>query len=283
MATDSPFENAAMPHAGRLLRQWRGFRRLSQLDLALESGTSMRHLSCIETGKAQPGRALLQRLAEALDMPLRERNAMMLAAGYAPIYRESPLAAPEMAVIDQAISLILAQQEPFPGFAIDRLWNVVAANAATGRLLRAVKPGGPRHGDIVRQVFDGEDMRPCIANWSEVAGDLIAHLHHAIARNPADLALQALLREALAMAGEAPPPPRHESGAPLPVLTTIFIGPEGPLRFFSTITSFGTSWDITAEEIRIECMHPLDDATREYCARARAKDPTEPSVEGDTR
>ncbi len=250
---------------GHLLREWRAARRLSQLDLALDSEISARHLSYIETGKAQPSRDLLHQVAEALDMPLRERNAMMLAAGYAPIYRESDLSDPEMRLVASAIDFMLAQQEPFPAFVIDRCWNVRSANASMRRLLDSVKPGGPIHANIVRQVFDPEDMRPYVANWEDVARDLIRHLHHSINRNPADGRLRALLDEAMAYPGVPTDWRRREFRAPVPVITTIFRGPSGDLGFLSSVTEFGTSFDITAEETRIECMHPLDEPTRAHC------------------
>ena len=140
------------------------------------------------------------------------------------------------------------------------------------RLLGSIKTGGPRHGNILRQVFDPGDMRPHIGNWDEVAGDLIRHLHEACARNPVDHALHALLDEVLAFPEVPSGWRRREARAPLPVITTVFIGPTGPLSFFSTLTGFGTSWDITAEETRIECMHPVDEAARAYCRALAERD-----------
>jgi len=249
-----------------MLREWRAARGISQLDLALLSDVSARHLSYVETGRSQPSRALLEQLADALDMPLRERNALMLAAGYAPVYRETKLDAPELTLVRRAIDAILAQQSPYPAFVVDRTWNVLLANEGMGRLLTSLKPEGPRHANIVRQVFDPEDIRPLIVNWDEVAGDLVRHLHHEIARSPSDRTARDLLAEALAYPGI---PARWERrdvhAAPLPVITTVFKGPRHPLGFFSTLTSFATSWDVTTQETRIECMHPLDEPTRRYC------------------
>src|SRR5687768_2705290 len=115
---------------GLLLREWRAARRLSQLDLALDAGVSTRHLSCVETGKSQPSRDTLARLADALDMPLRERNALLVAAGFAPKYPETALATPAMAQIRRAIECVLAQQEPYPAFVLNRRWDVLLANQA---------------------------------------------------------------------------------------------------------------------------------------------------------
>lgn len=258
------------PHAatplGQMLREWRAARRISQFDLALDSRISARHLSYVENGKAHPSRELLGQIADALDMPLRERNALLLAAGYAPSFRESALTAPEMAVVARAIEMILAQQEPFPAFVVDRHWNVLMANGAMARLLHSLKPGGPKHANILHQVFDPDDLRPCIANWDTVAADLIRHLHDAIARAPSDRTARTLLDEVLRYPDTPASWRRREVGAtPLPVITTVFAGPHGPLGFFSTLTTFGTSWDVTAEETRIECMHPLDERTRAHC------------------
>lgn len=258
---------AASP-VGALLREWRAARRMSQLDLALTSGVSSRHLSCVETGRASASRDVLGQLARALDMPLRDQNALLLAAGYAPRYREGGLDAPELALIQKAIAVTLAQQEPFPAFVVDRYWNVLQTNAALIAVLGGLRPGGAKHGNIVRQVFDPDDMRPYVENWDEVAGDLLRHLHRAAIHAPHDRALRDLLDEAL---GYGPPPagyaPQHASAA-FPVLTTTFRIGDLRLRFFSTLTRFGTASEVAVEEACIECMHPVDEATRAYCERA---------------
>ena len=257
---------AASP-VGALLREWRSARRMSQLDLALTSGVSSRHLSCVETGRASASRDVLGQLAEALEMPLRERNALLLAAGYAPRYREASLDAPELALIQKAIEVTLAQQEPFPAFVIDRYWNVLQTNGALMAVLGGLRPGGPKHGNIVRQVFDPDDMRPYLDNWDEVAGDLLRHLHRATLHAPHDRRLRELLDEALSY---GPPPadyaPQHAAAA-FPVITTTFRAGDLRLRFFSTLTRFGTASEVAVEEVCIECMHPVDEATRAYCER----------------
>lgn len=170
-AARKPAPSSAASRVGDLLREWRAARRMSQLDLALEANVSSRHLSWVETGKSQPGRDLVDQLADALEMPLRERNALLIAAGYAPKYRETALADPEMALLRKAVEFIIRQQEPFPAFVIDRHWDVLMVNPAMERVFGALKPGGPTHGNILRQVFDPADMRPLLANWEEVAGD----------------------------------------------------------------------------------------------------------------
>lgn len=265
--------NAANPrstvpaHVGLLLREWRSARRLSQLDLALAAEVSTRHLSCVETGKAQPSRELLMQLADALDMPLRERNALLVAAGYAARYPETALATPQLERVRRAIEFILQQQEPYPAFVLNRRWDVLMANAAAQRVNRFVMRGrDSAHDNLVRQIFDPHDLRPAVANWEEVAGDLIRHLHDAVAAAPSDGAVRALLDEALAYPGV---PSRWRTreldAAPLPLLTTVLRRDEHELRFFSTITAFATSRDITLDELHIECCFPVDEATAELC------------------
>jgi transcriptional regulator with XRE-family HTH domain len=250
---------------GPLLREWRSARRLSQLDLALDVGVSARHLSCVETGKARPSREMVARLADALEMPLRERNALLLAAGYAPRYRESPLAS--LAPVARAIDLILRQQEPFPAFVVDRLWNIHRANAAAERVNRFVLGGAASaHANMVRQIFDPADLRRAVANWDEVARELIHHLHAVVAATPHDLEGQALLREALSYP-DVPARWRHRDldAPPSPLLTTVLRRGDHAFRFFSTITSFAMPHDVTLDELRIECCFPEDEATERMC------------------
>jgi len=252
---------------GALLREWRAARRSSQLDLALSAGISARHLSCIETGKAQPGRDLLARLADALEMPLRERNALLLAAGYAPTFPESALGTPKLARIDQAIDAILAQQEPYPAFLINRHWDVLRANSAADRVNRFVLGGrSSAHSNILRQFFDPDDLRAAIANWEEVAGELIRHLHDRMAAASNDGVARALLDEMLSYPGvPARWRLRNLSAVPSPLLTTDLRHGDTTLRFFSTITTFAMPRDITLDELHIECCFPVDDDTAGFC------------------
>jgi transcriptional regulator with XRE-family HTH domain len=252
---------------GVVLREWRTVRRLSQLDLALAAEVSTRHLSCVETGKAQPSREMLARLADALDMPLRERNALLVAAGFAPRYPETALSTPELERVRRAIEFILRQQEPYPAFVVNRRWDVLMANDAAARVNRFVLRGRDSiHGNMIRQLFDPADLRPAVANWEEVAGDLIRHLHDAVAAAPSDQAARALLDEALAFPGVPSRWRRREiDNAPLPLLTTVLRRDEHELRFFSTITTFATSRDVTLDELHIECCFPVDEATAALC------------------
>jgi transcriptional regulator with XRE-family HTH domain len=245
---------------------------MSQLDLALEAEVSARHLSCVETGKAQPSREMVTRLADTLAMPLRERNTLLLAAGYAPEYPETTLDAPELAQVRRAINFILEHQEPYPAFVLNRSWDVLQANRAAARVADYLI-GGSAHANMVRQFFDPDDLRSVVGNWEEVAGDLIRHLHDAAAAAPSDAKTRALLEEALRYPGVPPRwRARELSAPPPPVLTVEFRKGDQELRFFSTIATFGTSRDVTIDELRIECAFPADDATAARCRALSADD-----------
>lgn len=260
---------------GVLLREWRAARRLSQASLAEAADLSNRHLSCIETGKALPSRDALQRIADALEMPLRERNALLIAAGYAPAYRETALDRPELAQVRRAVECVLAQQEPYPAFVMNRRWDIVSANRAAQRVNAFVMEGrASRHDNMIRQFFDPQDLRAAVANWEEVAGELLRHLQNLVAAVPTDLAARALLDEAL----NYPDVPTHwrrrdVAATPSPMLGTVLRRGDTQLRFFSTITTFGTPWDITLDELHIESCFPADRETESHCAKLAAADP----------
>jgi transcriptional regulator with XRE-family HTH domain len=259
---------------GVLLREWRAAKRLSQLDLALEAGVSARHLSCVETGKAQPSRDMIALLADALAMPLRERNALLVAAGYAPHYAETGLDAAALRQVRVAIDCILGHQEPFPAFLLNRRWDVLQTNRAAVRV-NDFLGAGRRHANMVRRFLDPDDLRRFVVNWEEIAGDLIRHLHEAIAAAPSDAGARALLEEALGYPGVPAHWRTRDVGAPPPpLLTVVFRKADRELRFFSTITTFATPRDVTVDEIRIECAFPADESTAELC-RLLARDDVE--------
>jgi transcriptional regulator with XRE-family HTH domain len=253
-----------------LLRRWRSVRRLSQLDLALDAEISTRHLSCVETGRAQPSREMVIRLAETLQVPLRERNALLLAAGYAPFYRQTSLDTSEMDVARSAVELLLRQQEPFPALVVDRYWNVIRTNSATERLL-ALFPGcasiTPRNG--IRLIFHPKGLRPFIENWESLAARLVQRVHREVVANPSDAAMKNFLEELLSYPDV---PSRWRmldlNANPSPFLTIDYRRQGGTLRLFSTITTFGTPQDIALQELRIECFFPADEATRSFFSRA---------------
>ncbi|HLZ52184.1 MAG TPA: helix-turn-helix transcriptional regulator [Candidatus Acidoferrum sp.] len=247
-----------------MLSRWRAVRRVSQLALALDADISTRHLSCVETGRAQPSREMVLRLAEALQVPLRERNALFLAAGYAPFYRHTGLEAPEMEAARQAVDVLLRQQEPFPGIVVDRYWNTLRMNSSTKRFL-AFFPGcdsvKPRNG--IRLVFHPKGLRRFIENWESVAARLIQRVHREVASNPPDETMKSFLEELLSYPDV---PPRWRwldfDDTPPPFLTINYRWNNSTLRLFSTITTFGTAQDIALQELRIESFFPADEPTR---------------------
>ncbi|HMB91479.1 MAG TPA: helix-turn-helix transcriptional regulator [Rhodothermales bacterium] len=260
-----------MARVGVLLREWRAAQRMSQLDLALEADVSARHISRVETGKAQPSRDMVARLADTFGMPLRERNALLLAAGYAPEYPETDLGAPELAPVRRAIELILGHQEPYPAFVLNRHWDVLLTNRAAARMADFLQ-GGRGHTNMLRQFFDPNDLRAVVVNWEEVARDLLRHLHDVVAAVPSDAEARALLDEVLRYSGVPSQwRTRELSAPPPPVLTVTFRKGDQELSFFSTFTTFGTSRDVTIDELRIECAFPMDDTTATLC-QALARD-----------
>lgn len=262
------------PAVGVLLREWRGARRMSQLDLAHESDVSARHLGFIETGKARASREVIGRLADALALPLREHNALLLAGGHAPHFGERALASRGMAHLSQAIELILRHQEPYPAFVISRHFDVLAANDAAARINGFLMEGRQSpHSNLLHQVFDPQDFRAVIANWPEVAAKFIRQLQDELVATPSDPRGRQLLEEVLNYP-DVPAAWRHRDLGfePEPVMTMVFNSRAGPLRFFETITTFAAPRDVTLDELRIDCAFPADDHTASVCARLAAGD-----------
>lgn len=247
---------------GTLLRDWRTSRSLSQLDLALDAGISARHLSYVETGRSQPSREMIARLAEALQIPLRDRNPLLLAAGFAPLYPETSLAAPELAQVHRAVQYILRQQDPFPALVHDRHWNVKMMNSGCELLLRWLFGDREIEPNALRFVLQPDGLRQYLANWEEVAQDMVAQTHRQVAASPTDIVIRELLAEVLAY----PDVPSRwgllQNGAhTAPLLTTIWRKADQELRFFTTWTTFGTPHNVTLDELRIECSFPADAQT----------------------
>ena len=247
--------------AGDMLRAWRRRRRLSQLDLALGAEISTRHLSFVETGRAAPSRQVLLRLAEELALPLRGRNALLVAAGFAPVHPERPLDAPDMTPAREALERILQAHEPYPALAIDRRWTLVAANRAVAPLLDGVDPDLLRApATVLRLSLPPAGLAPRIENL----GEWRAHLLHRLGRQvdeTADPVLTDLLAELSAYPSRAATGPVAASSAIAVPLR--LRGPDGHLlSFLSTTTVFGTPTDVTLEEIALECLFPADEATR---------------------
>lgn len=252
---------------GRLLRHWRGTRGLSQMGLALRAGVSARHLSFVETGRAQAGRDVVLRLASALDLPLRDRNSALTAAGYAPVFRQGTLQTPEMEPVVRALDFILRQQEPYPAMVVDRLCNVLKMNEASARFLRLFVdplPAGPLN--IVRLLLEPGPVRAGIVNWKEVAERVLLRLRRELLTGPACPELAEML-DGLAERVPELPDAGHafvpEASAP-PVVPTDFRLGDRVMRLFTTLTWFGSPQDVTLQELRIECSFPADAATDAY-------------------
>lgn len=255
---------------GALLQYWRRTRNLSQLALAHEAEVSPRHVSFLETGRAKPSRDMVLRLADTLDVPLRERNALLLAAGFAPSFRESALDAGELVPVRTAIDAILKQQEPYPAVVMNRHWGIVATNRAASRffswLLDGRSPDGA--GNVLRLMFHPEGLRPCVVNWDVVAQSLVRRVHREALGGTLDETAQALLAEVLHYPGVPERLQTPDLGTPLvPVVPVSFSHRGQTFDFFSAVTVLGTPQDITVQELRVECFFPLDDAT---AAAARA-------------
>ena len=257
------------PPVGNLLRKWRERRRLSQLDLACEAEISTRHLSFLETGRSQPSREMVLRLAEQLDVPLRERNALLVAAGYAPAFPERPLDDPALQSARKAVDLVLAGHEPYPALAIDRHWTLIASNNAVPPLLAGVDPSLLRPPvNALRLSLHPAGLAPRIANLAEWRSHLLARLRRQI-EVTADPVLEELLTE---LCGYPAPGEGAENGGagefagvavPFRLVTE-----QGVLSFISATTIFGTPVDVTLSELALESFFPADAATANILRRS---------------
>jgi transcriptional regulator with XRE-family HTH domain len=248
---------------GILLRQWRDLRCLSQLDLALEAGVSQKHVSFVESGRSRPSPQMVVDLAEALDVPLRERNTILLAAGHAPRYSEAALDAPSLARVESALRRMLRQNEPYPAVVMDRHWNVVMANDAApqffGRFVDLVSLPTPRN--LVRLIFDPAGLRPFVVDWPRTSRMLLARVRREALGGVIDGGTRELLDELEQRAGldTRRGAADHEHESPLIPLT--FSKDDEILSYFSLITTVGTPQAVTAQELRLECMMPADEET----------------------
>jgi transcriptional regulator with XRE-family HTH domain len=254
---------------GDRLRGWRERRHLSQLALALQADVSARHLSFVETGRARPGREMILRLADELDIPLRERNGLLMAAGFAPVFEERRFDHPSFDPVRAIIGITLERHKPFPAYVIDRHWNVVLSNAAVPELYEGVDAALMRPPvNVIRLMLHPGGLAPRIRDRSVWRSHLLAQMRRQIDLT-ADPQLERLLHEALAY----PAPPdegaaAHGSGdtaVPLHIQTRI-----GCLSFIGATTVFGSPLDVTLEEIALEVMHPADDFTERAVRQAAA-------------
>ena len=249
------------------LRWWRSRRGVSQLDLAVRAGVSQRHVSFLEISRTEPSREMVLRLASALELPLRQQNELLHAAGFAAMWRETPLGAPELAAINKALEFMLAQQEPFPAVVVDRRWNMLRANRGakrlvgflTGAQLDEIDPEHPIN--LADALVAPDALRPLLLNWREVAAYFVRGVQSdAVADGTEET--RSLLDRLLAYPGVAEllrSAPVEQT--PTPVLPMEFAKGDTELRLFTTIATLGTPQDITLQEIRVECFFPADGDT----------------------
>lgn len=250
---------------GPLLKRWRQTRRLSQEQLSFEAEISTRHLSCLETGKSKPSREMVLLLASALELELRERNAMLHIAGFAPAYASTGLESLRMAPVRRAIELMLKQQEPYGAVLIDRVWNVLQMNEGAQRMLARFFPDTPPAphiaGNVIRATLHPSALRPVLVNWVEVAVFTLERLDRECAMFPHDAERLKLRDEVRKYPGIAALtlPTEPSSDAPAALVHLRKGGDEA--RLFTMVTTLGTPLDITAQELAIESYFPADDAT----------------------
>ena len=257
---------------GPLLRRWRESRHLSQLDLALDAEVSARHISFLETGRAEPSREMLLMLANVLDIPLRERNFLLLAAGYAPVYGETSLDDPRMVQVRAAIEIILRSNEPRSALAHDRHWNIVMANAAfirfanmtLGKVPEGMAPmqvTKPPRLNILRMIFDPEGSRKVIVNWEQIAKSLLNEAYRRLAWARDD-ALRDLITEILAYPGVPARWREPDLESPHNLILPMELKLDGKIaRMFSTVTTVQSPHDVALQELHIESFYPADPET----------------------
>ena len=260
---------------GALLRHWRDLRGKSQFDLSLDTGVSQKQISFVESGRSVPNRQTLSIIAQALDIPLRDRNTLLLAGGYAPIYSEGNWDSMEMKSVTDALKRILRQQEPFPAMVMDRYWNLLMTNECAPRFFNCFIDMAGREGpqNILHLLFDPKGMRPFVANWEGVAQGLFERVYRESVGRVVDEKTKALVAALFAY-----PDVKSEWKNPvalsfMPVIPIGFIKDSQVLNYFSMVTTVGTPQTVAAQELRIECMFPADEATEIHHASLMADIP----------
>lgn len=256
---------------GERLKDWRSLRKVSQLDLALTAEVSQRHVSWLETGKSKPSRRMVVQLADALDVPLRERNSWLTSAGFAPIYRQSHVDEPDMKPVAEALDLILTHHDPMPAMVLNRRWEVQKTNQAADRLMSLLGPedevwervGGGSERNLVRLTLHPEGLRPLIANWDELLPAFVSRLRRET-RAAGSAAEVAELEALLELTGPARIPEPSLDKPLLPILPLRLKSGDIELGLFSVIATFGTPQDVTVDDLRIESFFPMDDQTRSF-------------------
>ena len=255
------------PDFGTVLRHWREARRYSQLDLALQAEVSSKHVSFLETGRNQPSRAMILRLANAMDLPLRDRNLMLSAAGFADAYTQTNLDSPELGKVDEALARILDMHEPYPAIVVDADWNIVKQNCGSAALLASFVDGaGIASGNAFEILFSSEGLQPYVRNWENLSSTLLLRLFRETLSASSGAKKRALFDKIAAL--PTAPANWQELASSLPSGPTLDLelqNDELSCRFFTTVTTFGTPQDVTVQELRIESYFPSDDATRALC------------------
>jgi transcriptional regulator with XRE-family HTH domain len=246
---------------GELLQHWRRERRMSQQALSNEAKVTARHVSFVESGRANPSREMVLTLARALDVPLRERNQMLLAAGYAPQYRETGLDERALAQVRGALERLLRQQEPYPAVVMDRHWNVTATNdAAAAMFAFLLDSPPPGQANVVRMMFTA--LRPYVVNWEDTGRALIQRVHREAVGGVPDVHTARLLEEVLALPDVPASWRRPDFAATPSPLVPVQLAKDGvQASYFSLVSTVGTPQDVTLQEIRVEMFFPADGAS----------------------
>jgi transcriptional regulator with XRE-family HTH domain len=256
---------------GELLRYWRRLRGKSQLDLAIDAMTTPRYVSFVETGRSQPSRQMVVRLARALDIPLRERNGLLLAAGYAPLYAAGALDAPELELVQAALTSMLAQHEPFPAVVMDRAWNVLQANGGAERLFGGLCAPDPlpAPANVLELMIEPGPVRDAVLNWDAVVSGLLERSRREAVGGVLDAESIARIERLRSRPDVAAVLSDAAAATPaVPVIDVRFAFETKDLSFFSVVSTIGTPTDITAQELRLEAFFPSDEATRTTWAGA---------------
>ncbi|QWT21384.1 helix-turn-helix transcriptional regulator [Bacillus sp. NP157] len=250
---------------GRILKAWRGMRGLSQLELSLETGVSQKHLSFIESGRSAPSRDMLMAVADGLDMPFRERNQLLLAAGYAPQFADESWDADALAIVRRALERMLAQHEPFPAVVMDRHWNVVMVNEAATRMFGSFidLSRWPRPRNLLHMIFDPNGLRPFVADWPRFSAALLQRVRREAVGRAVDEATRQLIATLRAYPG-VEESLETSASADLPVIPLTLADGTRKLSYFSLVTTVGTPRTPGPQELRLECMAPVDEATEAW-------------------
>jgi len=265
-----------------LLKFWRGLRKLSQLELAFDADVSQRHVSFLESGRAKPSREMILQLSKALDLPLRERNQLLSAAGFAALYQERDLNDADMSAVRRALEMSLKHHEPYPALVVDRNWNLLMRNQAAEALVRfigepekvwqTVDPSGKKN--VYRMTFHDQGFKQFIANWEFLSRILMMRLQKEVVADPGNERLHDLYRELLAQSPELEASLASNSKlsdsnslSAAPVLSMELSVGSMKLNLFSMVSAFGTAQDVTAQEIKVETFYPADDFTEQFFAR----------------